>query len=121
MKLTRGRQLALPGDKPLVLMFAGPSGHGKTELAQSLGTLISATIIALDCSTFKREDEMFGPRCPYQGYQLGSRLNNFLTENSGRRSIVFMDEFEKTSVEIRNALLIPFDQGLSTHVARRIR
>lgn len=120
MKLMRGRQLALPRDKPLVLMFAGPSGHGKTELAQSLGALISAEIVALDCSTFQRENEMFGARPPYIGYEFGSQLNNFLAKGSGKRNIVFMDEFEKTSTEIRNALLIPFDQGLRTYVANKI-
>lgn len=33
--------LTVPSKKPLVLVFAGPSGHGKTELARRLGSLLS--------------------------------------------------------------------------------
>ncbi|KAI3318724.1 P-loop containing nucleoside triphosphate hydrolase protein [Xylariaceae sp. AK1471] len=93
-------QLALATEKPLVFIFAGPSGHGKTEIARSLGELISTDMISIDCTTFNREDELFG-----------SPLNNFLARKSGSRCIVFMDEFEKTNKEIHNTLLIPFDQG----------
>lgn len=107
------RQLALPSDKPLVLMFAGPSGHGKTEIARSLGDLIATDMRTIDCTTFSTETELFGPRPPYERYGEGSSLNNFLARNSQRRSIVFMDEFEKTKKEIHHTLLIPFDQGLT--------
>ncbi|KAI0097765.1 P-loop containing nucleoside triphosphate hydrolase protein [Nemania sp. FL0031] len=104
-------QLALERKKPLVLMFAGPSGHGKTELARRLGELTSSELQNIDCTTFSREDELFGPRPPYYEYESGSPLNNFLAKNSGRRSIVFLDEFEKTNNEIRHTFLILFEQG----------
>ncbi|KAI1775492.1 P-loop containing nucleoside triphosphate hydrolase protein [Hypoxylon cercidicola] len=103
--------LAMPSRKPLVLLFAGPKGHGKSELANRLGYLLSSELANVDCADFKYEDELFGPKPPQQGYDLGSSLNNFLARNTGRRSIVFMDEFEKFDDTIRNALLIPFDQG----------
>ncbi|KAI0186067.1 P-loop containing nucleoside triphosphate hydrolase protein, partial [Xylaria flabelliformis] len=104
-------RLALPRNKPLVFMFAGPSGHGKTEIARRLGELMSTDMRTIDCTTFKEEVELFGPRPPYQNYKFGSPLNNFLAYNSGERSIVFMDEFEKATKDIHNTLLIPFDQG----------
>ncbi|KAI1739481.1 P-loop containing nucleoside triphosphate hydrolase protein [Xylaria scruposa] len=104
-------QLSLASNKPLVFMFAGPSGHGKTEIARSLGELISTDIKTIDCTTFKEEMQLFGPRPPFQGFQSGSPLNNFLAANSGRCSIVFMDEFEKTTKDIHNTLLVPFDRG----------
>ncbi|KAI1300952.1 P-loop containing nucleoside triphosphate hydrolase protein [Xylaria venustula] len=104
-------QLVLESPKSLVFIFAGPSGHGKTEVARGLGKLISTDMITIDCTTFRRENELFGPRPPYTGSQKGSPLNNFLASHSGRRGLVFMDEFEKTNQDIHNTLLIPFDQG----------
>ncbi|KAL6816078.1 P-loop containing nucleoside triphosphate hydrolase protein [Trichoderma camerunense] len=103
--------LMMPTKQPLVLCFAGPSGHGKTELARQLGHLLSLDLEVVDCTTFTHEMELFGPRRPYHGYQTGSSVNNFLVEHSGRRCIVFLDEFEKTTTEIHQSLLLPFDNG----------
>ncbi|KAL6904371.1 P-loop containing nucleoside triphosphate hydrolase protein [Trichoderma evansii] len=103
--------LMLPAKKPLVLCFAGPSGHGKTELARQLGHLLSLDLDVVDCTTFTREIELFGPRHPYVGCEAGSALNNFLAEHSGKRCIIFLDEFEKTTEEIHSSLLLPFDNG----------
>lgn len=105
--------LMLPTKHPLVLCFAGPSGHGKTELARQLGHLLSLDLEVVDCTTFTHEMELFGPRRPYHGYQTGSSVNNFLVEHSGRRCIVFLDEFEKTTTEIHQSLLLPFDNGMT--------
>ncbi|KAM5350229.1 hypothetical protein ACJ41O_006734 [Fusarium nematophilum] len=103
--------LMMPSKRPLVLCFAGPSGHGKTELARQLGHLLSLDLEVVDCTIVRREMELFGPREPYVGAQKGSPVNNFLAAHSGQRCIVFFDEFEKTSREIHQALLLPFDNG----------
>ncbi|KAL7971787.1 P-loop containing nucleoside triphosphate hydrolase protein [Trichoderma sp. SZMC 28014] len=103
--------MMLPAKKPLVLCFAGPSGHGKTELARQLGHLLSLNLEVVDCTTFTHEMELFGPRRPYHGYEMGSAVNNFLVRHSGKRCIVFLDEFEKTTKEIHSSLLLPFDNG----------
>jgi AAA domain (dynein-related subfamily) len=105
--------LVVASKRPLVLVFAGPSGHGKTELARRLGHLLSLELEIVDCTIFSRESELFGPRHPYVGADRGSPLNNFLAKNSGERCIVFLDEFEKTTSDIHQALLIPFDNGTS--------
>ncbi|KAI1767877.1 P-loop containing nucleoside triphosphate hydrolase protein [Hypoxylon sp. FL1150] len=110
--------LALPSEEPMVLLFAGPSGHGKTELAQKFGEMMTLEFHAIDCTSFTQESELFGPKASFKGHEEGSALNNFLAKESGNRSIVFMDEFEKTTDEVRNALLIPFDQG--EYINRRI-
>ncbi|KAI1501795.1 P-loop containing nucleoside triphosphate hydrolase protein [Biscogniauxia marginata] len=103
--------LARQQNKPLILVFAGPSGHGKTELARKFGDLMSLELHVVDCTIFKQDIELFGPRPPYSGFEDGSILNNFLARKAGERCIVFMDEFEKTSKEIHNTLLLPFQDG----------
>ncbi|KAI0879913.1 P-loop containing nucleoside triphosphate hydrolase protein [Annulohypoxylon maeteangense] len=103
--------LARQKRKPFILVFAGPSGHGKTELARRFGDLISSNLHVVDCTIFKHDNELFGPRPPYSGHEDGSPLNNFLVLNAGERAIVFMDEFEKTSDDIHNTLLLPFQDG----------
>lgn len=105
------RHLAKPSKSPLVMIFAGPSGHGKTELARRLGELISLEMEIVDCTNKSDEKEMFGARAPYQGWENGSPLNNFLARNAGQRCIVFLDEFEKTTTRVRQTLLLPFQNG----------
>ena len=76
-----------------------------------MGELLSLELECIDCTELKYETDLFGPKRPYMGYELGSPLNNFLTRLNGRRCIVFLDEFEKTSRDVQNSLLIPFDEG----------
>ena len=103
--------IALCADTPLVLLYAGPSGHGKTELAKQMGTLMSVDTLVVDCTEMRYETDMFGPKHPYAGSSEGSPLNNYLAQHSGGRSIVFLDEFEKTTDNVRRALLLAFDSG----------
>jgi hypothetical protein len=104
-------QVSIGALRPLVLMFAGPSGHGKTELAMQIGSLLGVRTIRVDCTTMKYETDMFGSRAPYHGSEKGSTLNNFLADRNSERCIVFLDEFEKTTYHVRQALLLPLDSG----------
>lgn len=56
---------------------------------------------------------MFGLKRPYSGWESGSPLNNFLSKEQDKRSVVFLDEFDKTTAELRQALLTTFDDGKS--------
>ena len=78
-----------------------------------MGQLLSLEIERVDCTEMKHETDLFGAKKPYIGFDVGSPLNNFLARLNGKRSIAFFDEFEKTTPEVRNALLIPFDEGKS--------
>ncbi|KAK7985548.1 hypothetical protein PG988_003170 [Apiospora saccharicola] len=105
------RYLAMPTKRPIVMMFAGPSGHGKTELARQFGDLLSLPFHAADCTSMKHGSDLFGVRAPYRSHEEGSPLNNFLAKHDGKRSIVFLDEFEKAGKDVRQALLIPLQDG----------
>ena len=83
--------LFLQTDKPIALIFTGASGHGKTELARSMGTLLEAPFIHIDCTEMRHETDILGPKPPYQGHERGSPLNNHLASYEGRRNIVFLE------------------------------
>ena len=76
-----------------------------------MGTLMSVDTLVVDCTEMRHETDMFGPKHPYQGSAEGSPLNNYLAQQSGSRSIVFLDEFEKMTDNVRRALLLAFDSG----------
>lgn len=98
-------------EMPLVLLFTGPSGHGKTELAKRMGELLSLPLLKIDCTQLRFETDLFGAQAPYQGCQNGSLLNNFLTEWNGQKAVVFLDEFDKMSHDVYKSLLLLFDEG----------
>ena len=97
--------------RPLVLLFAGPSGHGKTEVACRIGGLLSLDILHVDCTEMLIGWDLFGPKSPMSGYKDGSPLNNFLSQHDGCRSVVFLDEFDKTTDWVRKAMLLVLDTG----------
>ena len=97
--------------KPLVLMFAGSSGHGKTELAERLGEGLKAKSTIIDCTQISSSNSLLGSTLGYSGSDRGSQLNNFLSLHSGERSVVFLDEIEKMGNEGRQALLRITDSG----------
>lgn len=97
---------------PLVMAFAGPSGHGKTEMASQMGTLLSLEITIVDCTHMKHDTDLFGSRNGYKRSDEGSQLNNFLKKHDGKRAIVFLEEFDKTTRDVRHSLLLICDSGV---------
>ena len=46
--------------KPLVLLFSGTPGHGKTEMAKQLASLLACPFHKVDCRNHANPWEMFG-------------------------------------------------------------
>ena len=65
----------------------------------------------MDCTNLAHETDLFGSWPPYQGWEKDSVVNNHLASHNGQRCIVFMEEFEKTKDEVREALLVPFNNS----------
>ena len=99
---------------PLVLFFTGLSGHGKTELARRMGGLLSLELIIVDCTMMSYATDLFGPWRPFIGSEVGTQLNNHLAEWDGQRTVVFLDEFDKTTEDVRKAMLLLFESGSYT-------
>jgi len=100
--------------KPLVLFFCGPSGHGKTEFAETLSALIAGKgehFKKISCESMRSATEIFGLSGAYQGAAQGSMLNNFIRAHDGKPAVVVLDEFEKANDDVADALLNIFDKG----------
>jgi len=107
------------GNKPLVLLFAGPSGHGKSILSELIAEMASIPFVFIPCESFTDEKTMFGAQAPYMGCEKGSQLNNFITERHEKPGLVLLDEFEKTQYDVWNGFLTVFENGRYTD--RRVR
>ncbi|KAL3910464.1 MAG: hypothetical protein SGILL_007677 [Bacillariaceae sp.] len=103
--------------QPLSMIFAGPSGVGKTELAVELAKLVNRqgleekprgdNFLKVDCGKLTYASEVFGLSGSYVGSEQGSALNNFIVRKSrdnGTLGIVLLDEIEKASQEVIHAL-----------------
>ena len=83
-----------------MIAFAGPSGHGKTEMARHMGGLLSVDMTAIDCAQMKSDVGLFRSTAGYHRSEEGSQLNNFLAQHDGKHAVVFLDEFNKTNEEL---------------------
>ena len=103
---------ALNRRNPLVLAFAGMSGHGKTELATQLGFLLGTPLLHIDVSKVHSIQDLFGHGLGYEGGGDGNQLNNFLSSHDKQRCVIFLDEFDKTQQEVRQSLLTVLERGM---------
>lgn len=104
--------------QPLSMIFAGPSGNGKTELAVWLSKLLNKpeddAFHKVDCGQLKKGGELFGYAGAYQGSKEGSALNNFISRmasNTNSIGVVLLDEIEKADKSVIYGLYQVLDKG----------
>ena len=106
------------------VIFAGPSGVGKTELSKALANFLFGeddALIQIDMGEFHDRftaSRLFGAPPGYVGYEEGGQL----TEKVRRKpfSVVLFDEIEKAHKEIYNTLLQVLEDGRLTDGQGRI-
>ncbi len=105
--------------KPLVLLFLGSSGVGKTMLAKQLARSLNKNeddgFIRLDMSEYGESHQrarLIGSPPGYVGHEQGGQLTDKLTKCP--EAIVLLDEIEKAHPDVLNVLLQVFDEGRLT-------
>jgi ATP-dependent Clp protease ATP-binding subunit ClpC len=102
-----------------VLLFLGPTGVGKTEVAKALAAFLfgdERKLIRIDMSEFQEGtagvDKLIGSPRGIVGSDRGGILTNQLRDNPC--SVVLLDEIEKASPSLLNLFLQAFDEGWIT-------
>ena len=102
-----------------VLLFLGPTGVGKTELAKSVAEFLfgdDKKMIRVDMSEYQdgavAVDKLIGMPRGIVGSERGGVLTNQLKDNP--YSVVLLDEVEKASPSMLNLFLQAFDEGWLT-------
>ena len=101
-------------DRCYSMLFCGPSGVGKTELAKLFGEIVSGknNVIKLDMSEYKEPhsaSKIIGAPPGYVGYD---DTTNLLEEIKNKPfSVLILDEIEKAHHNIINLFLSVLDEG----------
>ena len=109
---------------PVSMIFAGPTGVGKTELVKVLADDLfkqPESLIRLDMSEFMEKhsvSKIIGAPPGYVGYDEAGQL----TEKIRRRpySVILFDEIEKAHPDVLNILLQVLDDGKITDAQGRL-
>lgn len=114
--------LRAPG-KPIVLLFAGPTGTGKTELAKALSETLffdPNRLITLDMSEYQESHSVAKLIGSPPGY-VGFGDEPYLVRELRLRpySVVLLDEIEKAHPSVLTVFLQVFDEGRLTDARGR--
>jgi ATP-dependent Clp protease ATP-binding subunit ClpA len=107
-------------DKPLgSYLFVGPTGVGKTELAQQLANSLGMTLLRYDMGEYMESHKvasLIGAPPGYVGYGEGGtgagKLINDLEQTPS--AVLLLDEIEKAHPDVLNILLGVMDHGMLT-------
>lgn len=102
--------------KPLAsLLFAGPTGVGKTEVARRLAEELGVKLIRFDMSEYTEKHsvaKLIGAPAGYVGYEEGGLLTEEIRKNPS--SVLLLDEIEKAHPDIYQVLLQVMDDATLT-------
>lgn len=120
--IRRGRLGLGNPNRPLgSLLFLGPSGVGKTELAKTVAEIVfgdESALIRLDMSEFSESfniSKLIGAPAGYVGYKDSNKLTDLVRRKQS--SVVLFDEIEKAHPDVFNLLLQLLDEGYLTDAA----
>lgn len=106
-------------NKPLsVMLFTGPTGVGKTEMAKQIANVYfgsESKLIRLDMGEYTTEadtSKLFGAAPGYVGYDNSSALIEGVRKNP--YSVILFDEIEKAHPKIQSSILQMLDEGFMT-------
>tara|TARA_B110000240_G_C13418018_1_gene418182 strand:- start:127 stop:1179 length:1053 start_codon:yes stop_codon:yes gene_type:complete len=104
-------------------LFLGPTGVGKTYLANKLGEFMFGSqdhVIRIDMSEFMEKhnvSRLIGSPPGYVGYEEGGQLTDLVRRRS--YCLILLDEIEKAHPDVFNMLLQIFDDGHLTDAKGR--
>ena len=109
-------------DKPVAsLLFVGPTGVGKTEIATTLSNSLGVKLIRFDMSEYQEKhaaSKLIGAPPGYVGYEEGGLLTDEIKKNP--HCVLLLDEIEKAHIDILNVLLQVMDYAtLSDNQGRK--
>ena len=103
-------------NKPLSsLLFVGPTGVGKTEMAKTLSEVLGISLIRFDMSEYAEKHtvaKLIGSPAGYVGYEEGGLLTEAIRRTPN--CVLLLDEIEKAHPDIYNILLQVMDYATLT-------